>query len=183
MKRLILLIQVLLIAALASAQSIDELEQKYNQYKAEGNTNQVIFYLNKIAYQHWNNGELNVAAEKYEELVELSKQQGNKAGLRNIHTNLGLVYSDLSQYDKALKSFNSALDIAKQQKNKPAKASAYINIASVHQSTGNNSAALESTENALELAQEMNQMRLVKTCYGMLAEIHEKLGNNEQTKK
>ncbi len=183
MKHFLLFIQIFLIAAFASAQSLDELEQNYNEHKASGNTNQVIFYLNKIAYHHWNNGKLNTAVDKYNELLKLSKQQGNKAGLRNIHTNLGLVYSDLSQYKEALESFNAALNIAKQQKSKPAIASAHVNIAVVHQSAGNNNKALTSTEKALELAKELNQMNLVRTCYGMLAEIHEKLGNSEKTMK
>lgn len=183
MKHFLLFIQVFLITAFVSAQSLQELEQKYKENKASGNTNQVIFYLNKIAYKHWNNGQLNEATAKYNELLKLSEQQGNTAGVRNIHTNLGLVYSDLSQYDKALNSFRSALDIAQQQKSRPAMASAYVNIAVVHQSAGNDIKALENTEKALELARELNQMNLIKTCYGMLAETHKKLGNTEETMK
>lgn len=183
MKRALLITQLLLITFIAGAQSLDELQQKYQEFKQKGNTNQVIYYLNKIAYKNWDNGKLQKAAKQYNELIELTQKQGNTAGLRNVYTNLGLVYSDLSQYNKAIEAFNQVLNIANQQKDKAAKASAYINIAVVYQTKNDDKKALQYTEKALNLARELNQMKLVKTCFGMLADIHKALGNTKKTMK
>jgi serine phosphatase RsbU (regulator of sigma subunit) len=183
MKKFIITVFSLLVSISIFAQSIDELKAKYEENKAAGNTNQVTFYLNKIAYHYWNNNQLSLAAEKYEELLTISRNNNNQAAVRNVQTNLGLVYSDLSQYQKSISAFNEALSIAKAQKNKPAIASAYMNIAVVYQTTGDNQNALSATNNALQLAQELNQMKLVRSCYGMLADIHKKLGNTEETMK
>jgi CheY-like chemotaxis protein len=183
MKKVLFTSLLIIFAITVFGQSLDELKAKYEENKAAGNTNQVTFYLNKIAYHYWNNNQLDIAAEKYEELLKISRSNNNNAAIRNVQTNLGLVYSDLSQYDKALSAFNEALKIAQQQNNKAAIASAYMNIAVVHQTTGNNQQALSATDNALKLAQELNQMKLVRSCYGMLADIHKKLGNSEETMK
>jgi CheY-like chemotaxis protein len=183
MKKIILSTIVFFISFSLLGQSIDELKKKYEENKAAGNTNQVTYYLNKIAYHYWNNNQLELAAKNYEELLSISRSKNNTAAIRNVQTNLGLVYSDLSQYDKALNSFNESLKIAKNQNDKPATASAYMNIAVVNQTAGNNHEALSATENALRLAQELNQMKLVRSCYGMLADIHKKLGNTEETMK
>lgn len=183
MKKVILTFIIFIVSFSLFGQSLEELKDKYEENKAAGNTNQVTFYLNKIAYHYWNNNQLSLAAEKYEELLTISRSNNNQAAIRNVQTNLGLVYSDLSQYQKAIGAFDESLKIAKSQNNKPAIASAYMNIAVVYQTTGDNQKALSATQNALRLAQELNQMKLVRSCYGMLAEIYKKLGNTEETMK
>ena len=181
MKNTIVLIFSLFLFFSANAQTINDLEKKYNEAKSAGNTNEEILYLNKIAYHFWDNSKYTVAAEKFELLLVLTQNQGNQSGVRNVLTNLGLVYSDLQQYDKALSAFNRSLDIAIQQKSKPAIASSYINITVVHQGAGNHKEALKTAEKALALATELNQMELVRSCYGMLADIHKELGNTKET--
>ncbi|PLX15026.1 MAG: hypothetical protein C0599_17720 [Salinivirgaceae bacterium] len=183
MKKIILSTLAFFITFSLLGQSIDELKKKYEENKAAGNSNQVTYYLNKIAYYYWNNNQLDLAAKNYEELLTISRSNNNTAAIRNVQTNLGLVYSDLSQYDKALNSFTESLKIAKSQNDKAATASAYMNIAVVNQTAGNNQEALSAVENALRLAQELNQMKLVRSCYGMLADIHKKLGNTDETMK
>ncbi|MFO7863218.1 MAG: tetratricopeptide repeat protein, partial [Salinivirgaceae bacterium] len=181
MNRFIVLSFILAISQIAFSQTIDELQSGYSEAKTNGDTNQEIFYLNKIAYHHWENGNNEMAAEEFEKLLSLTQKQGNEAGLRNTYTNLGLVYSDLSQYEKAINAFNQSLTISKKQKNKPAIASGYVNIAMAYQSAERYKEALSAAENALELAQELDQLELVRSCYGMLAEIHKALGNSEET--
>ncbi len=181
MKRFILIVITLLFSIIASAQTLPELQKNYEESKANGNTNQEIFYLNKIAHKYWTSGDLAEATTAYKTLLELTKKQGNKAGVRNIYTNLGLVYSDQSKYTDAINAFNNALQMASAQGNKAAIASTSINLAVAYQGANDNPNALKYTEQALSLAKELNQMSLVRTCYGMLAEIHEKLGNTEKT--
>lgn len=167
----------------ANAQSLDDLNNKYQESQTVGNTNDEIFYLNKIAYHYWDNGEYGLAADKFESLLILTEKQGNISGVRNVLTNLGLVYADLSQFDKALVMFKKSLDMAINQKSKPAIVSSYVNITVVHQGAGNYKEALKTATKALDLATELNQMELVRSCYGMLADIHKELGNSEETMK
>lgn len=183
MKRFFLLIWFLFFLFGVSAQTLVELNTKLNEAHANGDTNQEIFYLNKIAYHYWENSNYTKAAESFEQLLVLTEKQGNQTGIRNVLANLGLVYADLTQFEKALTSFQHSLKVAISQNEKAAMASAYVNITVAHQGAGNNSEALKSAEKALELATELNQMALIRTCYGMLADIHKELGNSEQTMK
>ena len=180
MKKLIQVLIIALFPLLITAQTITEFQQKYESAIASGDKNNAIFYLNKIAYHQWENNKTNEAIESFNKLYLLAESNGNKNAMRSVCMNLGMIYSDKNQYEKAEEHIIKSLKINKQMGDKAGQAASLTNLATAQQNQNKNNEALSSAEPALALAKELNNMSLIRTCYGMLSEIHKKLGNSEK---
>ena len=163
------------------SQSLNELKQSYQQALDGGDRNNAIFYLNKIAFNQWDNGNISEAITSFQELYKLAESNGNRNAMRNSCSNLGMIYSDKSEYAKAEEYIQKGLQINRQMGDKAGQAAALTNLATAQQNQNKNNEALKSAESALSLAMELNNISLIRTCYGLLSEIHKKLGNNEKT--
>ena len=82
------------------SQSLNELKQSYQQALDGGDRNNAIFYLNKIAFNQWDNGNISEAITSFQELYKLAESNGNRNAMRNSCSNLGMIYSDKSEYAK-----------------------------------------------------------------------------------
>ena len=80
------------------SQSLNELKQSYQQ-ALDGGTGTTPFYLNKIAFNQWDNGNISEAITSFQELYKLAESNGNRNAMRN-SCNLGMIYSDKSEYAK-----------------------------------------------------------------------------------
>ena len=70
-------------------------------------------YLNKIAYLYWENGSTKDAIEYFEQSIKLNAKIGNQNAVQAIHTNLGLIYSEASDYQSSVIHFKESLEINK----------------------------------------------------------------------
>ncbi|HOG20143.1 MAG TPA: SpoIIE family protein phosphatase [Salinivirgaceae bacterium] len=177
---LILLLAILSNSLATFSQSLNELNQSYQNALDSGDKNNAIFYLNKIAINHWDNGNISEAITSFQELYKLAESNGNRNAMRNCCSNLGMIYSDKGNYAKAEEYIQKGLQINRQMGDKAGQAAAYTNLATAQQNQNKNSEALKSAESALAIALEMSNISLIRTCYGLLSDIHRKLGNNEK---
>ncbi|HPW66353.1 MAG TPA: SpoIIE family protein phosphatase [Salinivirgaceae bacterium] len=176
-----ILLLIILSNTLATfSQSLNELNQSYQNALESGDKNNAIFYLNKIAINHWDNGNISEAITSFQELYKLAESNGNRNAMRNCCSNLGMIYSDKGNYAKAEEYIQKGLQINRQMGDKAGQAAAYTNLATAQQNQNKNNEALKSAENALAIAMELSNISLIRTCYGLLSDIHRKLGNNEK---
>lgn len=163
------------------AQNIQDLEQKVEQYRAEGNTATETEYLNRLAYMYWDNEQFNEAIESFERLAELNASSNNKKGRMIIFSNLGMLHTDVGDYQNAFNAYNESVKISRQLNNKPNIASNLTNAATALQGMNEPERSNKYVEEAMSLAKELNDLKILRTCYRILAENHEKLGNTEKT--
>ncbi len=180
MNKILYLLVSLTIFASGHSQSLEELKQSYQKALESGDKNNAIFYLNKVAYNQWENEKIPDAIQSFNELYGLAESNGNRNAMRSVCINLGMIYSDRNEYAKAEEYIQKSLQINRQMGDKAGQAAALTNLATAQQNQNKNSDALKSAEQALALAKELNNMSLIRTCYGLLSEIHKKLGNNEK---
>ena len=110
-------------------------------------------------------------------LKESAKIQGELKDFEKvmkIYSNIGLLYANMDDYDKALLYFQNSLKIRKNLGDKKEIASGLLDYAYVLSMQGNHKDAIMNTLTALEMAQEIQNSKLVLISYRMLAEITRK---------
>ncbi|MCZ8217688.1 MAG: tetratricopeptide repeat protein, partial [Cyclobacteriaceae bacterium] len=149
--------------------------------KQAGDIKEATRYINTAAMQVWEDKNYTDAITYFNQSIELNQKINNLSGIAKIHSNLGMIYADLAQYQKSLDYFQLSLDYRLKYGEKSEIISTYINKGVVLNNLKKHQAAATDIEEALRLATEMNDAAQMKSCYGMLAETYEKAGNQERT--
>lgn len=160
-------------------QEVDQAEK----YANESNLNQAAYYFINAANRYWELGMLKQAAEQFENALEMSSRLGNKNAVYILNTNLGLIYTDIEQYDNALAAFVQGAMVASELGRKPDVASSYLNQANIYYEKQLYTEALEVLHDANSIAQEVNDQRLLRNTYSVYAKVYDKLGNREESAK
>lgn len=116
-------------------------------------------------------------------LNEASKLYASKKDyekVMKIYTNLGLLYSNIDEYDKSIKYFQNSLKIRINLGNQVQIAAGLLDLGHVLSEQGNNNDAIISILKALEIANKKQEARLVLISYRMLAENYQKIGNEQK---
>ncbi|MFY0652589.1 MAG: tetratricopeptide repeat-containing sensor histidine kinase [Cyclobacteriaceae bacterium] len=120
---------------------------------------------------------LNLAMENYTTALELQKEVKDENMIGWIKANMGLLFSEQKDYDKALLWLDEALKIARKQKDKLAEATALGNLSDVYMNMGGYQKALEYQQMSYQLALIANDKITLLGAYDGFAQIYEKLGN------
>lgn len=138
-------------------------------------------YRNKLAFYFWDNAQLTEAIKHLERSLVLNNQLGNKNGQNLTHNYLGILYSEVKNYNKSTKHFQATVVYARQKKDKPGEISALINMAQVYLAQQKFTKTIETTQLALTLSKELNNLENTRLCYGLLAESYQGLKNSEKS--
>jgi signal transduction histidine kinase len=179
---------LLLCPFVTSAQDVVSTSGSVEQYleqaalnKQKGDYKEATRYLNTAAMQRWEEKKYTEAIDLFSQSIELNKLINNASGIAKLHSNLGMIYADLQNYEQSLQYFQQSLDYRLKHGEKTEIISTYINKAVVLNNLKRHNEAAQDLEKALALATEMNDAAQMKSCYGMLAETYEKTGNQERT--
>ncbi|MFN0050159.1 MAG: ATP-binding protein [Cytophagales bacterium] len=162
---------------------IKKLLQQYDQKIAEGDRKEASRWLNEAAAAHWERKEYIEAIELFKKSLKLNEELGNQSGASMLHNNLGMIYSDLRDFETSLFHFQKTLDTRRKFKDKTGIQSGLINTSVVLNNLGWYQESIQNLKEALDLAREMNDAELMRSCYGMLAETYEKSGDAANTLK
>ena len=153
----------------------------FEQFEKEGNLKESSRQLNSIALLYWQHNQNKNAVEYYLKSLELNKKLGNENGISMISNNLGLIYSDLEQYDLSAEAFQKTLAYQRTQPDKRnSLGSTLISIAVSLIKTKKFDEATRYVEESLKYAKDDNNLTGMRTCYGTLAEIYEKSGQKDK---
>lgn len=111
---------------------------------------------------------LNIDAKKYDDV-------------KKIYSNLGLIYSNMQDYEKAMVYFESSYKIRVKLGVKDDISSGLIDVAYVLGVQKQNKEAIIKLVQALDIATEINNSRLILICYRMLAENYQNLGDVQKS--
>jgi serine phosphatase RsbU (regulator of sigma subunit) len=155
--------------------------QKAKEQEGLSNFRQASWYLNQAAMMRWEAKEYDLAIQHFERSLALNEKIGNEHGALGICSNLGMIYADKKEYERAYSYFARVLKGRSGDKDKVSVISAHINTAVVLNNLSRHTEAASNLEKALDLAREMNDADQMKSCYGMLSETYEKAGNTERS--
>ena len=162
---------------------IDQLSNQLEKAVAEQNFASAASYSGKMGYVYWNSGITSEAINSFKKSLQYNTKAGNKNGVKTLRYNLGLLYSEKEDYQKALEQFDKGIKIARSLKQKKGELNGLTNKASTLQAMGEHNKSINTTEKALGIAKELNSLKSIRRCYGLLAENYETLGNSKQSIK
>jgi len=151
-----------------------ELAQAYessNEYQNASNQ------MNKVAFIYWQNGYLDDAVETFLSSAELIKRISNLEYLKSIYSNIGVLYTDQEELERALSYFELSLKVRRDIGNGEGIAAGLIDVAYILSVLNQAQDALKFLHEALVIATEINSSKLILNCYQMLSSNYEDVGN------
>jgi serine phosphatase RsbU (regulator of sigma subunit) len=156
---------------------VDRYLELVARYKQANNTQQAIFYLNKIAFTYWENGALREAVNFFIESIPLNEKAGNLNDLKAIYSNVGLIYTDLERFDLALDYFYKSLETRRKINSKSDISAGLIDVAYIHGALNQFEKAIPLLEESLGLARDLGNPRLMMNCLRLLSAYYDRIGN------
>jgi CHAT domain-containing protein len=122
---------------------------------------------------YWFNKSLNACQKNHEkdDLVWLKDQKDYCIVDREIaqcYTNIGVIYYDLKEYQKAVEYQEKALPLKRENQDTHGEASCYLNLGNAHFSLGHTKEAIRYQKLALELFKKINDKEGITNCYANL---------------
>jgi tetratricopeptide (TPR) repeat protein len=155
--------------------------QSYEEQIQVNNKKEASRFINEIAFIYWNHNNTTQAIFYYELSWELNKDLSNENGMAMLNSNLGMLYTDLGEYQKSYDFFNKTLAVRRSHKEVNAIIQALINISVVLNNLKRYDESIVGLEEALSFARKENDMHEMRSVYGMLSETYEKKGDAEQS--
>ncbi len=161
-------------------------EENYNLYSSRGDLRNASDFLNQIARIYWNHNHFETSADYYQRSLKLNEQLGNENGIAGINSNLGMIYSDLGEFQRSVDHLSKSVAARRVAKNTPlGKESLFnslLNLSASLKQLGKYNEAIRYLEEALGLAQEINNLEKISIFYLQLAEANEAAGNEAESK-
>lgn len=157
--------------------------QSYDIKLAEGDKKEASRWLNEVANAYWERKEYLKAIDYFKKSLKLNEELGNQSGVAMIHNNLGMICSDIRDYETSLFHFQKTLEFRRRTKDKMGIQTGLINTAVVLNNLEWYQESIRNLKEALDVAKEMNDAERMRSCYGMMAETYEKSGDASNTIK
>lgn len=116
----------------------------------------------------------------FKEAAKLNLSVNKLYETQKIYSNIGLIYSNLEDYEMSLRYFSSSQKINLSLGKKDKISSGYIDIAYVYLVQGKNKQSILNLLSALEIATEIKHSRLIMICYKLLAENYKTIGDSQK---
>lgn len=131
-----------------------------------------VMCINNLGMFCWNNGEFKEALDYFYQALDFSRTHNpeNEGGRDTYYNNIGLIYQELQQFEKAIEFHDKALKIRLEYDRTKDMAGSYNNLAICYKNLGQLEKAEKYINLAIDYAKEANQPRLVY-------QFHDTLGN------
>lgn len=133
--------------------------------------------LSKAAFILWQSNRLYDAVDVFIQVAEIYEKLEDKVNLRNTCSNIGLLYTDLQDIDRAKQYFDRCLEISRVLGQQELIASGLIDIAYIASAMGNFDESNTKLLEALDMALVINNQKLLLNIYGLMAANHKSLNN------
>lgn len=169
--------QELVILPKQKQEDVDRYKELVSRYKQADNAQQVAFYLNKIAFTYWENGNVQEAISYFLETVPPNEKVGNYNNIKAVYSNIALIYSDLDRIDLTLEYFYKSLEVRRKMNDKAEIAAGLIDVAYIHTALNQPEKAIQLLDESLSLSKTVNNPRLILNSLKLLSQNYDKLGN------
>ena len=138
--------------------------------------------LSKAAFILWESNKLYDAVDLFTQAAEIFKKLEDYVNLRSVYTNIGVLYADLQDIDKAKRFFDESLEISRELGQREQIASGLIDLAFLEAAMGRQDESNAKLQEALEMALSLNNDKLLMNVYGLMASNYKSLGNISESK-
>lgn len=156
---------------------------KYQELMGQKDYRSAADAVNKVAMTYWNNNFYEDAIKYYKISLSLNERIFNENGIAMINNNLGMLYSDIEEFQLSLGHFRSTLAARKSNKEVHGIISANINISVVLNNLQRYQESIDALEEALSLAKELEDEDQLRSVYLNLSETYEKMGEVDESIK
>jgi tetratricopeptide (TPR) repeat protein len=154
--------------------------QRALKFAEEGDVRKPHYFFKAIAY--YQAGELNTEYKNYTEAVDyynkgLKFTDENPEISARLLSGLGILYMNMGDWERSLKSLTAALDAVDQQKNHLLTSKIYHDVATYYLKREEFDKALENQHKSLKIRSEHKLINPLTTSYVSIAEIYFKMGD------
>lgn len=137
--------------------------------------------LNNLGMYNWNNGNFQEALDYFYQALEMNATHSpqNIQGESVYLNNIGLIYQELKQYEKALEIHQKALKIREEINLESEQAISQANIGVCYKNLFRFKEAISAYEKAIALAKSANSMRHYYSFHGNLANVYQEIEEYE----
>lgn len=146
------------------------------------------YALINIAFNHQNIGQIDNSIYYAKDALRIATQIGKPALIARVYNHLGIAYSKIPIFDKALSSYLASLKIVEDtlpntswKKNQSYKSLLLNNIGTIYSSMGQKEKALDYFNKALEIRRQQNDLNGIASCLQNIGVIYEKYEDYDST--
>lgn len=152
-----------------------EMSQKNGFYNIE------VMCLNNLGMYYWKSGQFKEALTYFFDALSLQteKYPEKDLGRSAYESNIGLIYQELKQYEKAIEYHNKALATREKYNLLSEQSISYANLGICYKSLGDYDLAINTYKKGIALAKEANNLRQYYTLHDNLAGVYQVTGKNE----
>ena len=164
--------------------SIEYVNQSLNIYKKVENEQDlstgVTLCLKELGSIYYEMGNLIIAADYSEKVLERNKATNNQFGIANSYSTLGKIYFDEGNYKESEKFLIQAKEIKDSLSDNTETASILRYLGNIYLKQGEITKAKENLNNSLIFAKDHNLKEDIKETYLALSHLHETTGNHKK---
>lgn len=161
--------------------SIDELIQKGGEAEAANDYNQASFFFHQAGNTYWTHGFLTEAIEQFKKSLTFSEKLSSLNGISVLNTKIGLLYTELKNYENSLSYFSRSLEIARKMGRKQDIVSSLLNVANSYNELERYNESIPFLNDAEVIAKDLTDTKLLRNCYSLMTRVYDKLGDREKS--
>ncbi len=157
---------------------LEKLSKQAKEYSEAGEPIKLAQTLSKMGKTYSQIRDYNKAIDSYKKSATLYLQNKRLSNVRKTYQNIGLLYTELDEYENSLTYMKMALKTARLQNNDTAISGCMTDVAYILIIEKEYRVAIDQLLEALKIAQDINHKQLIIKCYQMLMECYRALGMN-----
>ncbi len=161
--------------------TIDDYIQKGTESQNANDFNQASFYYHQAGNIFWTNGYLPDAIDLFKKSLSMSERISNLNGIAVLNTKIGLLYTDIKDYESSLTYFSKSLDIARKMNRKQDLVSSLLNAANSYTELEKYNESIPFLTEAEALAKDLADTKLLRSCYSLMTRVYDKVGDREKS--
>lgn len=161
--------------------SIDELIQKGSDAEATNDYNQAAFCYHQAGNTYWTHGFLLEAIDQFKKALSSSEKLSSLNGIAVLNTKIGLLYTELKNYESSLSFFSKSLEIARKMGRKQDIVSSLLNVANSYNELERYNESIPFLNEAETIAKDLTDTKLLRNCYSLMTRVYDKLGDRERS--
>lgn len=173
-------------ASTIPSERITEIEadtKSADRYAESGDYNQAAFHYTRAANVYWVYGYPQQAIDLFRKAIICNERIGNHNAIYVLATNIGLIYSDMQEYQQAQAFFAQATQKARQLNRKQNIASALVAQAEMTFHLARYSESIKLLSESEAIAREINDPKILRNTYSILSQVYDRMGQREKAKE
>lgn len=161
--------------------TIDDYILKGSESEKSNDYNQASYYYHQAGNTYWTYGNLQEAIDLLKKSLLMSERLSNLNGTAVLNTKIGLLYTELKNYESSLIYFNKGLDIARKMNRKQDIISSLLNVSNSYNELEKYNESIPFLTEAEALAKDLADTKLLRSCYSLMTRVYDKVGDREKS--